>query len=398
MTSSDCRTTDSLLGREPCHLSEAERLRLEHHLEQCAACRQNQAASKLVRDLMRDVSFELSDSTRERLLAKALASSGESVREPRRTRKETMWLASAAVLAACFLGGYLAWPSSTGEHAEATPTARPARDGSSNTASNTAVPEHPATGVQAAEDDWFIAEVAQTQHFAHATVVLSPATRIRFNAETRTLTLGEGHLEVDVDAAQGTPFVVHTQHFQVEVLGTHFTVTPERVHVTHGKVRIRSHSGEELAPLLGQGETFAHREPGHTTSPSQTAEKLEDPKLNIAKAQSALAQGATSEARSILSRIHQKTLARPQRAEIATLLAEASLLEREPESAMAAYQAIATRYSDLKAGENAAFAAAQLAGRVAPSQERSLLEQYLRAHPKGRFVREATARLEKLAK
>ncbi len=398
MTSRDCATTDSLLGREPQTLTNAERLRLEQHLEHCAACRQHQAASKLVRDAMHEASLELSLPSRERLLAKALASSGETRLSVHPARKTPWKLVVGCALAACLVGGYVAWPALNADPSAAPVAQRSIAEPSAADTLDSA----PAPQATETAETWIVSDAVESQQrFAHANVTLAPATRVRFDETSRTLFLGEGRVEVDVDAAVGQSFSVHTQRFRVEVLGTQFSVTQDSVQVRHGKVEVRSHDGTLLSAHVGPGEVFQLEEKAEALAPkpsakSHASDKPEDAQLSIEKAQKALARGAAAEARSILSRIRQKDLERPLRAEVATLLAEASLLEHEPKAAMSAYETIAKRYADLKAGENAAFAAAQLAGRVAPTRERALLERYLQAYPKGRFTREASARLEKL--
>jgi hypothetical protein len=87
---------------------------------------------------------------------------------------------------------------------------------------------------------------------------------------------------------------------------------------------------------------------------------------------------------------------RSDRAEAATLRAELALLEGDGAGALRTYRRIAAQYGELTAGENAAFAAAQLAARSAPNEARALLEAYLTRYPNGRFVSQAELRLERL--
>ncbi len=113
----------------------------------------------------------------------------------------------------------------------------------------------------------------------------------------------------------------------------------------------------------------------------------------LSRVRKTMAQGQIEDARALLGSLNEGELSRAQRAESATLRAELSLLEQKPGRALEQYEELGRRFRDLPAGENAAFAAAQLAARHAPAREQALLEAYLSRYPKGRFVDEVTAKL-----
>jgi outer membrane protein assembly factor BamD (BamD/ComL family) len=75
-------------------------------------------------------------------------------------------------------------------------------------------------------------------------------------------------------------------------------------------------------------------------------------------------------------------------------MADCSLVGGDPAEAKRRYAQIAEQHAGTPAAETARFAAARL--EKDPARARTLLQDYLRHHPKGRFRAEAEARLKSL--
>src|SRR4051794_11976789 len=73
MIRSSCHDAEEVLGSDPETLSEAARLRLEQHLQECVECRQELALSRATQAMFEQAPLVLSDSTRERALSRALS-------------------------------------------------------------------------------------------------------------------------------------------------------------------------------------------------------------------------------------------------------------------------------------------------------------------------------------
>jgi ferric-dicitrate binding protein FerR (iron transport regulator) len=223
------------------------------------------------------------------------------------------------------------------------------------------------------------------------------------------LTLDSGEIDVNVDPAPGKPFWVHTQNFRVQVLGTQFIVTPDRVSVREGHVQITDHQGNVLARDLAAGISFSlhqaakprasasHRPTGSSVAAKAQAAEAQgttrDVSAILAQVRKAMGQNQTDTATQLLDSLRGAKMTRGEQAEGTTLRAEIALLEQNPARALAHYEELARRFRDLPAGENASFAAAQVAHRSAPAREKALLESYLTRYPKGRFADEVREKL-----
>jgi tetratricopeptide (TPR) repeat protein len=81
---------------------------------------------------------------------------------------------------------------------------------------------------------------------------------------------------------------------------------------------------------------------------------------------------------------------RGQEAEARTIFADCARAAGRLDDAVTRYEAIATKFADLPAGETALFAAARLeASRGRADAARVLVARYLTRYPAGRFVEDA---------
>lgn len=395
-----CGEVEALIDRRSGGLAEAERLVLEEHLAICPSCRRMADMMRGVIDVLRAAPTSLTESARERVISAAFARAEEPPRRARSThpapRRIGFALAAAAALLLCVrLAVHRSDDASTPSSGAATQLAvRPS-------APPVPVPtvHEPVEESAPPSAPWIESREVEVRRFAHARVRSAPGTRVRFDAETRTLELGSGRVEVDVDAARHASFAVLTESFRVEVLGTQFVVTPERVSVQRGRVRVVARDGSVLARSLGRGTSYRYGEPSkHTVREAATPERSEPaPEAQLREVRAALARSDVEAARSLLDALEARTLTRAERAEQETLRAECALLDRDGARALRIYLGVAGRFGELPAGENAAFAAAQLSLKADPGAARGLFERYLARYPEGRFAEQARARLERLA-
>lgn len=431
MRATTCEQIEELIEREALGWSEADRLRVEQHLGDCEACRETLAVSRFVRETLRDAAGELSDTARTRAIQGAL-DRGRPGKTMRPTSRRVLGASAVGLSLAAAAGLILVLaqpdervakpevrPSAASELASA-PSAQPGA-GPVEAAPPADLPAATATIAETAP--WIEASSPEQHRFAHAEVELAANTRARFDAAARTLELDHGRVDVDVDASKGLPFAVETQHFRVEVLGTRFVVTPSSVSVKRGRVQVFGRDGSVLARELAAGGSYHYgsvpqgldapsagnlgvrggeskSEAAATTrpepEPSASAAPVKSAALWLREAREALGRGDTQGARTLVSSAEASAPTRGERAEGNTVRAEAALLERDPAAALSLYRDIGQRYADLAAGDNAAFAAAQLAARADKAHERELLEAYLARYPNGRFRDEAKQRLERL--
>jgi ferric-dicitrate binding protein FerR (iron transport regulator) len=172
----------------------------------------------------------------------------------------------------------------------------------------------------------------------------------------------------------------------------------------------RDHGNESGSPTGAATRAATSRGAGEPTSVARGSvggradvpDRAESAKPSAAdhqldEARLALGSRDLSRARQLVTEILASNLPQRQRAEALTLRAECALVAGDLAAASAAYSVVAQKYATLPAGENAAFASARIdADRVSGKQAEQGLERYLARYPRGRFVKEATARLEEL--
>jgi hypothetical protein len=259
-----------------------------------------------------------------------------------------------------------------------------------------------------------------------------------------------------VDPKPHKRFRVSTERFVVEVLGTRFHVDRDGVAVSEGVVVVRDHAGAVLAgrleagarftmsvpalgpngSLVGQSPPSPHGRgpepvrpngslveqspipkpravsspPERHASPSvrsiaresappqaQRVPGRAEPSSLLARARHALAAGDTDRAAALVIQARALPLTRDGEAEADTLDAECALVRGDSAEAARRYAAVATRYPDLSAGENALFAAGRIEaeiGNTARALEHD--RRYLERYPHGRFKAEAARRIAAL--
>lgn len=407
-----CRDVEALIDRREAGLGEAERLVLEQHLAGCADCRSLSSTMHAVVSTLEAAPCALTESARERAMERAFANvaSGSTLERTRSTpRRVGGLLAAAAALAVC-----VRLTVGAPEQDKPAPLARtaPVQSDRANAKSSAAEPavaavesdvaEKPAreAAPAAAPRSWIEASQRETREFASARVELLPGSRLRFRDDTQTIELERGRVEVDLAPGQGRGLSVLTRNFRVQVLGTAFAVTPERVEVTRGRVQVFDRGGNVLARELSRGATFTYRERPSVdrkaaSSVRNGAEESIPVSALLTQARSALARADVAAARALIARASSTGPSRTEKAEARTLEAECALLEHERAGAIAIYLDVARDFSDLAAGENAAFAAAQLTLKVGDvAQARARFQAYLDRYPQGRFASQAQKRLE----
>jgi hypothetical protein len=352
MRSTVCDAVCALIDREAIGWTEAERLRVEQHLGECASCNESLSLSRFVRDTLKEAAGELPETARSRAIKNALSASVTRKPSPRVERTWPRWTLGLGLAAAAAV---TLWVVRIPAPETATLATKPAVIAQ---AEKTGAQPKPVAVKPGTNDGPVIVESKgrESHTFAHATVAFAPATRTRFDAATRTLSLEQGSLDVDVDPSRGESFSVLTQNFRVEVLGTRFSVSNESVSVEHGRVRVLSAQGAELAPPLSAGETFTFK---HGTSasarPSGKASKPSpaQAKALLSEARAAISRDDKLQARALIKQAEGARPSRADRAEAGTLRAELALLDQHGAEALRAYRNVATQYAELPAGENA---------------------------------------------
>ena len=414
--------------------TDAERLRLDEHLDTCASCRRERAQWLLMERLSQVPAPHLGNDAQrqmiQRLTMTAIESS-ERIAEPAPMPQRRPWalgLVAAAVLA------LLLWRLER----RADPPMVAHAPSVSSSVEQKALPKAAATQVIQGRHDG-------TMELIGAKILYKANTVLRLHDSGRQVDLLQGEVEVDVTPAhraQGERFRVQAARFMVEVLGTRFRVTEDSVLTLRGRVRVIDPQGHELAvltagerwqvdapaPVVPIQPTQLQHEPSVATPGAPIRSTIPVPALpapatatssaapplavapvtptsrprpptarqRIALARSALADGHLDLARQRISEALAAEPTRTQRAAIGLLQAECLLGEQRFDVAIKAYQRVAEQFPEDPSGETAAFAVAQFLTERGNSEEsRAAIDAYLKRYPNGRFVREVSEKLPK---
>lgn len=394
-----CVYAGILTERQRSGLSEAERLRLETHVEDCGPCGEDArmlgALGMLVDTLPAQA---MSRRARDRVLAAALdAGAMPSVHAPRQSGAAFLvggGLVAAAAMAMLWL---LLGARGAGD---ATPLAR--------SRPIITIEQSPAGGAAAASELlWGDLEAGQGRaievggpvpslaalrtrngarfRLGHAELMLTPGGAVRWDPTTDSVALQSGKATVDVSPRQSRRFRARTRDFTVEVMGTRFEVDARGVRVFEGTVRVLTPDGQVRVAALEAGSEWHYR------SMESEIRSL------LGQAREHLAQGRVHAARGVLDRMRAADLTTRQSAEADSLLAECALVAGHHDEAAQRYEQVARRYARLTAGETALFAAARLRARGGQADTaRILLRDYLDQYPSGRFRQQAQDKLREL--
>ncbi len=410
-----------LLGRAS-GLSDAERLRLEQHLDGCERCRREALElDRLVQPALGSALPALSQRARHRIVAGAL-SALDSPRAPApvaaRPRRQ-LWVpmglaASLAVVTTLILLSHSHSPSTQPARVvESTaPTPRAPDDPSSSSPAEPANRDELAIaevvtagtievagialsiGAAVPADAPMRAKDAAALQVADAVLSLRRGSVLRWNPSEREARLEKG--AVRVEAAQAVR--VATKRFRVELSGADSTIGQRSVHVHEGSARVFAADGTVLAAQVVAGESWElpapRRKAEERGAPANVASEVE---ARLLQARELLATGQIEEARAAVRETQRIARTSRQRAEAETLLAECAMVAGQSGAAIQLYIRVSERYSGSPAAENALFAAARLAASSGmTSRARELLERYLERYPQGRLRSEAKRRLERL--
>ncbi len=373
--------------------SDAVRLEVEEHLEECASCREARASLGLLGALRAQPAPRLGAPAERRIVERLVATGVPRARAalaPRRPgRVVLVGLAVAARGALVFVAAPRAWRRA------------------------------PAPVVEGLTLE---ATQAGVIAFEGAGVTYGSGTSLTFHAATRTIAMAHGEVDVDVTEHRARHFRVTTPRFIVEVLGTHFVVTPAGVRTLRGRVRVLDLEGREIA-VVAAGESWTSADstvapplpvaspaiapstiaqtvapsvspPLLVTRPSVSRAAAARPSVDVAalvaEARAALAAGDAARARTFIDRAVAAGPAPSERPVVELLGADALLVERRPTEAVAAYRGVLRRHPDAPEAETASFAVGQLLFESgAQIEAAAALDDYVARYPHGRFVREA---------
>ncbi|NUP13008.1 MAG: hypothetical protein HOW73_43770 [Polyangiaceae bacterium] len=390
-----CFQAMAIADRIESKVDEAERLRLDEHLATCARCSEDVTLLQGIARTARSVG-ELDAAARERALSRAFRAHASARHEVAATRGPGLrsgWfavpaVAAVAAAAALFFGtqrgpsALALFPSTTsgGLHADVV-----------------------APVSSAAVRDIEIAAGESVALEGALATAIAPAS-VAWDAGEATAHVKHGSVRFEVTPGRSKPFVVVTERYRVDVLGTIFVVGERDVTVERGRVQIVPNGGSAAPALIGAGERWELDEPakeaGAASSDSGAARApQQDVRAVFSRARKHLAGGEHKQARRLVEQILSgSSLTAAQHAEAQTLLAECSLVAGDSKEAARRYAEVAKQHRDLPAGETALFAAARAAHKSGQSAEaRRLLRQYLSSYPNGQFANEARTRLSQLA-
>lgn len=237
-------------------------------------------------------------------------------------------------------------------------------------------------------------------------VQVTPAQHVR---------LERGRVHIAVTPTRSAPFRVATPAFTVEVVGTAFTLDVASVTVHEGRVRVLEAVTQRLLAELDAGQSYSTPKPsaiqGKPEGPPALEQTIEPPAnvaetarvkpqpvaALLAEARARLARREPARARKLIGAALEQRPTASEAAEAETLLAECALVEGRTSAAISSYERVAQQETDPVAAENALFAAGRVAAEARDAaRARPLLEKYLQRYPRGRFRREAEARLRDL--
>ena len=416
------------------HAHEAERLELEAHLAFCARCSEEHAALSLVRRL-REVGADGPSAVDRQSIRRALAAGEARVAPPAR-HALWPWGALAAGVAAAAIAGLFVLGHPTYRIVSGDVVASSSGGSTQTAAPAGAIAFHSLKGGQIRVGD-AIADLA------------AGGTDVMWSPRERTLTLVEGAVTVDVAHQVGRHFRVRTRRFTVEVVGTQFTVDLSGVRTHRGVVRVVRPDGTLVGRLEagqqwhedghadghadghndGRDDSLARaakmppapgavvtttpapppgREPAvpaplparavvgpstHGSPPAGGNDSMAD---RLTRGRRFLSRGDAIDARRLVLPLFSQS--RDLAVEARVLFAESFLVEGRYADAVDAYRIVARDFPRAEQAEASLFAIAQLQGEHGSvSEARAALRTYIGRYPRGRFVREASERLNHLA-